>query len=216
MARDPTTMLLDEFMPEFDATIVEHVVVDAPTDVVYRATRSMDFMQIHSPMMDAAMFVRGIPQKVAQALGKKPAPPPPPAMRLSDMFDGRADPEVLGEWLTLGEIDNAELAFGAIGKIWQPDIAWKTVAREEFLTFDEPGYAKIAAGFSVRPYGLDRTILSYEARTVGTNTQATRKFLRYWRIVHRFVGHVMRASVQTACELAEAEFNRTDTAPAAV
>jgi hypothetical protein len=202
-------MLIDELMPDFDATIVEHVVIDAPPEAVYRATRSMDFLQIHSPMMDAAMFVRGIPLKIAQAIGNKPAPPPPPSMRLSDMFDGEADRDVLEGWLALGETPDRELTFGAIGKVWQPDIDWKTVPRDEFTAFDEPDYAKLVVGFSVRPYGTGRTILSYEARTQGTDGAATKKFLRYWWLVRRFVGHVMRAALATAKDLAE----RNETVP---
>lgn len=196
-------MLIDELMPDFDATVVEHIAVDAPPQTVYEAARTMDFLQIHSPMMDAAMFVRGIPVKVAQALGNKPAPPPP-SMRLSDMFDHSADPEVLEGWLALGEVEGRELVFGAIGKVWQPDIEWKTVPRDEFDAFDEPDYAKIVVNFSVRHYGLTRTILSYEARTKGTDAEASKKFLRYWWIVDRFVSRVMRAAVKTAKELAEA------------
>jgi hypothetical protein len=204
MSSEPTAMLIDELMPDFDATIVEHIVVDAPPETVYDATRTMDFLQIHSPMLDAAMLARGVPSKIAQALGK-PAPPPPPSMRLSDMFDGPAGPEVLEGWLALGEVEGRELVFGAIGKVWQPDIEWKSVPRNEFAAFDEPDFAKLVVNFSVRHYGLTRTLLSYEARTRGTDEQARRKFLRYWWIVDRFVSYVMRAAVRTAKELAEAQ-----------
>ncbi len=205
MPLEPNAMLIDELMPDFDATIVEHIVVDAPPETVYEATRTMDFLQIHSPMMDAAMFIRGVPLKVAQTLGNKPAPPPPPAMRLGDMFDDTAEPEVLEGWLALAEVEGRELVFGAIGKVWQSDIDWKTVPRDEFQAFDEPDFAKIVVNFSVRHYGLTRTLLSYEARTRGTDAEARKKFLRYWWIVDRFVSYVMRAAVKTAKELAEAQ-----------
>ncbi|MDH3294671.1 MAG: hypothetical protein OER95_10180, partial [Acidimicrobiia bacterium] len=95
------------------------------------------------------------------------------------------------------------LVFGAIGKVWQPDIEWRTVTRDEFQTFDEPDFAKIAVNFSIRHYGRDRSILTYEARTKGTDAEARKKFLRYWRIVDRFVSHVMRATVKTAKHRAE-------------
>ncbi len=177
--------------------------MNAPPEEVYHVTRTMDFMQIHSPMMDAAMFVRALPSRVAQAFGNRPAPEAPPAMRLSDMFDGNADPDVLEGWLPLGEVEGRELVFGAVGKVWQPDIDWKTVPQDEFKAFDEPDFAKLAVNFSVRPYGLTRTLLSYEARTKGTDAKARKKFLRYWRLVDRFVSSVMRAAVNTAKDLAE-------------
>ena len=198
-------MLLDEVLPEFNATIIEHVVIDAPLEVVFETAREMDFMQVHSPMVDALMFVRGLPERIRGRLGNRPPPSPPPAMRLADLFDGSADPEVLEGWLALGEVPGRELAFGAIGKVWQPDIEWKRVTADAFRDFADPDYAKMAVGFSVRAYGKNRTLLSYEARTACTDAAARRKFLRYWWLVRRFVHFVMRAAVITVKDLAEHE-----------
>ncbi len=205
MAIGPDEMLIDEIMPEFDATIVEHLVIDAPPDVVYRAARDMDFLQVHSPIVDAAMFIRGVPDKLGRRIRNEPPPPAPPAMRLTDMFDGHADPDVLEGWLALGEVPGRELVFGAVGKVWQPDIDWMAVPADGFKDFAEPDFAKIAAGFSARHYGAHRTLLSYEARTQGTDEHARRKFLRYWWLVRRFVSYVMRAALTTVKDLAEKE-----------
>jgi hypothetical protein len=41
----------------------------------------------------------------------------------------------------------------AVGKFWQPVIEWRDVPRAEFNGFAEPGWGKIAANFSVLPYG---------------------------------------------------------------
>lgn len=196
-------MLIDDRLPHFDATITEHIVIDAPRHAVYETARNLDFLRVHSPMVDALMFVRGLPDQLARRLRRKPAPPPPPTMRLADMFDGSADPEVLEGWLALGEVPGRELVFGAIGKVWQPDIQWRSVAVEQFSEFAEPDFAKLAVGFSVRDYGPDRSLLSYEARTAGTDDAARRKFLRYWWLVRRFVRIVMRAAVVTIKEEAE-------------
>ena len=196
-------MLIDDHLADYDATIIEHIVIDAPPRVVHQAARNMDFLDVHSPPVDALMFVRGLPDQLRQRLGGSPSAPPPPSMRLADMFDGSADPEVLEGWVGLGEEPGRELVFGAIGKVWQPDIEWRPVIAEEFRTFAEPDFAKIAAGFSVREYGPGRTLLSYEARTAGTDAEARRKFGRYWWLVSRFVRIVMRAAVITIKDLAE-------------
>lgn len=196
-------MLIDEVMPDFDATIIEHVVIDASPEAVHETARDMDFLQIRSPLVDAVMFVRGLPGRIARRLSARPAPAPPPAMRLADLFDDPADPDGLAEWLALGEVPGRELVFGAIGKVWQPDIDWQPVTSDAFREFAEPDYAKIVAGFSIRNYGADRTLLSYEARTAGTDDAARRKFLRYWWLVRRFVHFVMRAAVLTVKDLAE-------------
>ena len=195
-------MLIDEVLPEFDATIVEHLVIDAPPDVVYDTARTMDFLQIHSPIVDAAMYLRGLPSMIARRRNDQPVPPTP-SMRLADLLDGGDDPTASEGWLALGEVPGHELVFGAIGKVWQADIDWRPVTADEYRHFAEPDYAKLAAGFSIRSYGAGRTLLSYEARTAGTDDAARRKFLRYWWLVQRFVRVVMRAAVVTVKDLAE-------------
>lgn len=205
MAIGPDEMLIDDIMPEFDATIVEHIVIDAPPEAVYQAAREMDFLQVRSPIVDAAMFLRGVPDKIGRRIRNEPPPPAPPAMRLSEMFDGQADANALEGWLALGEVPGRELVFGAVGKVWQPDIEWKTVLSDEFKDFAEPDFAKLAVGFSARHYGSNRTLLSYEARTKATDDEARRKFLRYWWLVRRFAGHIMRAALMSVRSLAEEE-----------
>ena len=199
----PRGVLIDEFLPFFDETIVEHLMIDAPPAAVYRTVREMDFLSIHSPLMDAAMFVRMMPDRIGRWIRREPSPPPPPAVRLADLFDGRAEPEVLGGWVPLGEEPSRELVFGAVGKVWQPQIEWRRVPPEEFAAFTEAGFAKIAAGFSIRSYGEGRTLLSYATRTAGTDEKSRQRFRRYWWLVRLFVGVVLRAALRTAKDLAE-------------
>lgn len=98
--------------------------------------------------------------------------------------------------------------------MWKPDIEWKTVSSDRFTTFAEPDYAKLAVGLSSRSYGDERSLLSYEARTAGTDDESRRKFLRYWWLVRPFVRFVMRAAVTTVKDLAEDQAVRpNDSAP---
>jgi hypothetical protein len=196
-------MLIDQFLPQFDETIIEHAVIDAPVEIVYRTVRDMDFLDIHSPLMDAAMFVRAIPERIGRTIRREPPPPPPPTMRLTDFFDGQPDPEILQGWIPLGEDSPHEIVFGAVGKVWQAEIEWKRISPEGFAAFAEPDFAKLAVGFSMRSYGVNRTLLSYEARTAGTDEDSRNKFRRYWWLVQVGVGFVMRAAVKSAKELAE-------------
>lgn len=201
-------LLIDELLPDFDETIVEHLVVDAPLDVVFSAVRTMDFLEVSSPMMDAAMFVRALPERIGRKMRGDEAPPPESAT-LADMFDGPGS-ELFTGWVGLAEDAPHEIVFGAAGKVWQPEIEWKALRAEEFAGFDEPGFAKIAAGFSLREYGEGRTLLTYEARTANTDEESTRRFRRYWWLVHVFVGVVLRAALRTAKKLAEREPEPTE------
>lgn len=195
-------MLIDRYLPTFDTTIVEHVVVDADLPTTWSALTDLDLMRVHTPLLDAAMFVRGVPDRIAALSGShRPEPAPPPELRIG------ADGPGLDGWLSLGRIEGQEIALGAIGRFWQPDIAWydvTTMTPEGFAAFDAPGWGRIAANFSLRPYGAARTLASYEARTATTDADAARRFARYWRLVHPFVGHIMRAALSTLADDAAA------------
>jgi hypothetical protein len=178
-------MIIDEYLPQYHTTIAEHIVVDADPDTTWRTARDLNLLRVHSPLMDAAMWVRGLPARLR-------GQPPPELERLS-LGDGGALPG----WLILGERDGQETAFGAVGKFWQGTIEWRDVPLAEYARFAEPGYGKIACNFSVRPYGDRKTLLSYECRVATTDEQARRKFSRYWWVVRPFVGHIMRATLAT-------------------
>jgi hypothetical protein len=60
----------------------------------------------------------------------------------------------------------------------------------------EPGFGKIACNFSLRPYGADRTLVTYECRTLATDETARRGFMRYWRPLAPFIGLVMRSQLR--------------------
>jgi hypothetical protein len=178
-------MILDEQLPAFDVAIAAHLVVDALPASTWRATRELDFMSVHSPLMDASMWVRGVPGRL-----RGHQPPPPAELRL-------AEGGGLPGWLLLGEREGAEIAFGAVGVFWQPSIRWHDVERADFAGFAEPGYGKIGCNFTVRDYGAGRSLLSYECRVAITDAASRRKFARYWWVIRPFVAHIMRATLAT-------------------
>ena len=177
-------MILDDVMPAADATIAEHVVVHADGATTFAAARDLDFLRVRTPILVAAMWVRGLPARVTGH-----AEPVPPTLVLSE--------ESMPGWILLGEQPDQEVAFGAVGVFWTPRIEWRPTARDEFPAFAEPGFGKIACNFSVRPYGDNSTLLSYEVRTATTDSASRGAFARYWRLIRPFVAHIMRATVHT-------------------
>ena len=81
------------------------------------------------------------------------------------------------------------------------------MTRADFAGFDEPGWGKIAANFTVTPYGR-RTLLTYECRTATTDSVARRRFRRYWWVVRPFVAHIMRATLRRIKTDAEGHVER--------
>ncbi len=177
-------MIIESVMPSYDAVITQHLVVAADPATTFAAARTLDLLTVRTPLLSASMWLRELPARMS---GTAAAPLP----RL-----------IIGEgvglpgWLALGERPNREIAFGAVGRFWQPVIEWRDVAAEAFPAFAEPGWGKIAANFSVTPYGSDATLLSYECRTVTTDPESRRRFLRYWWLIRPFVAHILRATLR--------------------
>jgi len=143
-------------------------------------------MTIHSPLMDTAMWVRGVPNRIRHI--EEPAP--------ARMVLGAGDD--LPGWSILAEEPGREVVFGAIGVFWTPTITWhESVAAAEFCAFTEPGWGRIACNLRVNPYGASRSLLTYECRTRATDDATRAKFLRYWRLIRPFVQHILRATVKS-------------------
>jgi hypothetical protein len=184
-------MLLDSLMPEFDATRIEHRVVDGRPAVVYDAAIHADFLDVlrHNWIIRGAFGLRAAAERTAAAARRsRYVQPPEPVLRLSEMAEH-------GDWVRLGEDAPNEFAFGVIGRFWGGETAWKQIDASAFASFDSPGNAKIACNLSLRPYGERRTLLSYEARTLATDESARRAFLRYWRVASPGAGIVMRSTL---------------------
>ena len=190
MSPPAAPLMLDWLLPEFDATIVEHRVLEGDPEAIYRAITTVDMAEI--PHRYAAVRVlfaaRGAAERLVNALLGRPMPDPVPAgaLRLRDM------PEE-GDWVKLGEEPPREFAFGVIGRFWGGETVWETIHAVHFVAFEQPGFAKIACSVSLRPYGVARTLVSYEARTQALDPESRAHFLRYWRVVRPGVAIVMRA-----------------------
>ncbi len=195
--------LLDRYLPVYHVTRREHLVVDADMATTWSALLDLDLLRVRSPLVDAALWLRALPDRIAARFGRHPATAPPTSLR-------PGSEEVVEGWLGLGQREGHEVAFGAAGVFWTPDITWCDVGSpDDFAAWDRPGTGRIAAAFQLRPYGAGRTLATYEARTVVDDAPSRRRFLAYWRIVSPFVGIIMRAALRTLRR--DAEEARTPT-----
>jgi hypothetical protein len=192
VGRITDSMLLDSFMLKFDATRIEHRVIDARPADVYEAAIHSDLtgVLLRSHVVSAFFGLRAAGERlVSMASGSQQAAPPENgSMRLSELPDR-------GGWIRLGDDSPREFVFGAVGRFWAGQTSWADVVSHDFVAFGEPGYARIAANLSVRSYGDRRALLSYEARTQATDDAARRAFMRYWRLVSPGAGVVMRSAL---------------------
>jgi hypothetical protein len=185
-------MLIERLLPDYDAIRAEHRVVPGDVEAAYAAVRRADFIRAwrDSPTVRAVFGARALAERAVSATrGRAYTEPPAPAsLRLADLT-------TRGEWVLLGEDPPREIAFGVIGRFWSGETLWETIDADEFAAFARPGYARIACNFSVRPYGAEHALVSYECRTHATDDAARRAFLRYWRALSPFIGAVLRVQL---------------------
>ena len=185
-------MLIESAMPTYDVVIAEHLVVAADPPATFAAVRELDLLTVRTPLLTLSMWLRALPARWSGM-----ATPPPPRLVIGEQI-------ALPGWVSLGQQPNREIALGAVGKFWQPTIEWHNVAPEDFSSFAECGWGKIAANFSVLPCGESASLLTYECRTVTTDPGSRRRFLRYWWVIRPFVAHIMRATLRQIRANAEA------------
>jgi hypothetical protein len=183
-------MLLDWLLPDFDATLAVHRVIDAEPAAVYRAVKAVDMLQIPQayPAVRALFAARSAAERLVNALQGRPTPrlDADGPMRLGDL-------PAYGDWVKFSDDPPWELTFGVIGRFWGGETVWETIDAADFAAFQQPGFAKIACSVSLRPYGSARTLVSYETRTQALDRESRAHFLRYWRVVRPGVAIVMRA-----------------------
>lgn len=81
-----------------------------------------------------------------------------------------------------------ELVMAGIGRFWTPSGGLRRVTgKEQFLGFQEPGYAKVAFNFRI----VDGE-LSTETRITATNAHARRRFGLYWTLIRPGSGLIRR------------------------
>jgi hypothetical protein len=172
--------LLDEVLPRFDATEVHDVWIPARPHVVFAAVKQVTVGEVR--LLMPLEVLRGLPSLLARRPAFRPA---------------RSAPYLYGFTVgvvSLGERGGAEIVAGAIGRFWR--LAGNEPASvrtyEDFVSFAEPGYAKAAIAFRVRPERGGSRVIT-ETRVAGTSPEATRSFLRYWRAIRLGSGAIRRS-----------------------
>jgi hypothetical protein len=172
--------LLEEVLPRFDANEVHDLWVPAQPNVVFAAVKQVTAREVR--LLVPLEALRGLPALLAGHLAFRP---------------NRSAP-VLEEFtvgvVPLGERPGTEIVAGVVGRFWRladtAPVEMRT--REDFLSFAEPGYAKAAIAFLVRPERGGSRVVT-ETRVAGTSPEATRAFLRYWRAIRLGSGAIRRS-----------------------
>jgi len=158
--------LLDRFMPAYDVVERHHVRVAAPAPLTFAAAGEVDLLG--SPLVRAIIRAREV------ILGAAPDTRP----RLRGLL---AEVRSLG-WGVLAEVPEREIVFGAITKPWEADVTFRALPSDQFSTFSEPGYVKIAWTLRADSIGTSESMFRTETRAMATDATARARFRRYWSL----------------------------------
>lgn len=172
-----SALLIDELLPHFDVSSRHEIRVGAPVEAVYACLWTADLNA--SPVTRTLFAIRG-------GHFSKPATSAPLTLR---MLPGVG-------FTLLGERPGDEVAFGLIGKPWQPAYEVRRFEAPAFGPFEEPGYAKIVWNFRVKPDGSSSS-LSTQTRVHCTDRASLVKLRLYWMFTGPFSGFIRRRMLRS-------------------
>jgi hypothetical protein len=162
---------LDRLIPAPRLLEVDHVDVAADPIRAWERVREGDLAT--SPLVRALFALREIPDRLA---GRHPGL----RLRVDDLV---STPEHPGFQVLVDE-PPFEVAVGAIGKVWKPEIPFVHVAdAAAFAAFAEPDYVRVAWALRVERHTRDVTRIELELRVDATDEAAWRKFRAYFLLI---------------------------------
>ena len=188
--RDDGPVPLDEFLPDYDVNEVHSTRVAASPAETLAAARALTPREV--PLTGVLMALRRLPAAVLRRSGETPRRAPD-APILDQMTRG-------GFTLLAERAD--ELVLAVVGRFWTLNGGIRRIERDEFATFDEPGFAKAVVNFHVEDVS-GRTVITTETRILGTSEEARRKFRRYWLVVMPGSALIRRAWLRAIRKRAE-------------
>ncbi len=176
---DEEDALLDRFMPVYEVVERHHVHIAAPAAITFAAAKDQDLLRL--------LPVRTIVRLREIALGAAPDRRPRARTLLA---------ETLGMgWGVLAEVPDREVVVGAVTKPWEPNVVFHALPPEQFASFNEPGFVKIAWTLRADPVDAGSSVFRTETRTMTTDQVARTKFRRYWSFVSPGVVLIRRLSL---------------------
>ncbi len=164
----------------------DHADVAAPADQVWQLVRHGDLAR--SPIVRALFALRTLPARLAGH------PAEAGSIRLDDLVSTPSAPG----FQILGDDPPHEVAIGAIGEVWKPDIPFRHVdGAAGFADFAQPGWVKVAWAIRVAARGPRDSRVEVEVRVDATDEAAWRKFRRYFRLIGP-ASHFIRRSLLSA------------------
>jgi len=178
---------LDRFLPTYDVVERHHIHVDAPASVTIDAARNLDLMD--GPVVRAIFKGRDL------IMGAAPGGPRQPRGLLDEVLS-------LG-WVVLDEVPDREIVVGAVTRPWEPNPVFRSIPRDEFASFAEPEYVKIAWTLRADPVAAESSVFRTETRALATDAFARNRFRAYWSFLSPGIWLIRRMMLDPVKKAAE-------------
>jgi hypothetical protein len=185
-------MLIDDFLPTFDATERHQILIQASPARVYEVLLTTDF---------------GRPLLVRALLGLRALP----SWLLHGGRSHRASRKITfttflqNGFVLLAERQAEEIVLGLVGRFWTLTGCLERTSPEAFQQECRAGLAKAAWNFTIESFGQVTKVVT-ETRIQCTDRQSRRRFRAYWLLIRPFSGLLRRYMLR---ELRQASERRT-------
>ncbi len=182
-------MLIDTFMPTYDAVEHHEIEVRAPIRRVYGAIKSAHLFE--SAVTRGLFFLRSLPARL-RFRGERPSAP-----------QVTIDTLLQRGFILLADDPPRELVLGLVEKFWAAAGVPQRLDAQGFAAFDLPGFAKAVANFCVEEQAEGVSRLTTETRVLCLDEGSRRRFRVYWFFIAPFSGLIRRQMLRAIRQTAE-------------
>ncbi|NUO81106.1 hypothetical protein HUU05_13595 [candidate division KSB1 bacterium] len=186
-------MLIDDYLPRYDAFEKHSIAITALPEKVYAAARKLDLSG--SLLIRGLFFLRTFPALFSSQRETQ--------SRLGLNLAGL----LRSGFVLLEEKPGEEIVLGLVGKFWTATGCIENISASQFRDFTVAGFAKAAWNFSLHAQSNGATQLTTETRVLCTDEASRKRFLRYWRFVRPFSGLVRIAALRAIKRAVEREMS---------
>lgn len=180
-------MLIDDYLPVYEAAERHEVIVPFEASAVYDAIRKADFGEVLP--IRWLLWLRFLPAAFSGSKGKQR----PARSRYTLTLD-----TFLGNGFhLLAETPGEEILIGLVGRFWTLSGELEPTDPVRFRQPLPPDRAQAAWNFTVRELSQGRTLLATETRIHCSDLSSLRNFRRYWHLIRPFSGFMRRLMLRS-------------------
>lgn len=179
--------LIERLLPQWQFSERHALVLDGVTPAQAYAC-IIPGLSTQDPLINQAIALREVPGRLLRALGLSRNALPSPSFGFHS-------------FALLGQVTNAEVAFGLVGRFWQLDYGLRPVANAQAFAamIDQP---RLVLNVCVEPLGDHSCRLVTHTRVHCPDEEQRRRFVPYWYVIRPVSGLIRQRLLRRIASLA--------------